>query len=78
MLIMSSGIQRKTRSTARMKTEHFANLKVGSTIVFPTTKVIWKVESVVERGAVLFRADNGSHKHLAEWLELALAEINSP
>jgi len=61
---------------AMLKTEHFARLRPGATIVFPSRKHLWKVVAVVERGAVVHRADDGSHVHLAEWQELALAEIN--
>lgn len=73
MSIMPARTKRKPGIPARMKAEHFANLRPDATVVFPDRKVIWKVERVVERGAVLYRADDGSHKHLAEWHQLALA-----
>ena len=55
--------------------QHFANLRPGAVVTFPAAKHVWKVAEVVDRGAVLYRADDGSHKHLAEWQELATAKI---
>jgi hypothetical protein len=60
---------------AEMKKQHFAKLKANSTVRFPGCQTVWKVDQVVKRGAVLYRLDDGSHKHLEEWHKLALAII---
>jgi tagatose-1,6-bisphosphate aldolase non-catalytic subunit AgaZ/GatZ len=65
------------KSLAQLKADHFAALRPGSTVVFSNRKAIWKVAKVVERGAVMYRADDSSHQHLAEWHELVLAIIES-
>jgi tagatose-1,6-bisphosphate aldolase non-catalytic subunit AgaZ/GatZ len=65
------------QSLAKIKADHFSMLRPGSTVVFSSRKAVWKVAKVVERGAVLYRADDASHQHLAEWHELVLAIIES-
>jgi len=62
---------------AKIKADHFSMLRPGSTVVFTSRKAVWKVAKVVDRGAIMYRADDGSHQHLAEWHELALAIIES-
>ena len=62
---------------AQLKADHFSMLRPGSTVVFSSRKAVWKVAKVVERGAVMYRADDASHQHLAEWHELVLAIIES-
>ncbi len=64
-------------SPAQLTADHFAALRPGSTVVFASRKAVWKVAKIVERGAVMYRADDGSHQHLAEWQELVLAIIEN-
>jgi len=64
-------------SPAKLKADHFSALRPGSTVVFYNRKAVWKVAKVVERGAVMYREDENSHQHLAEWHELVLAIIES-
>ena len=64
-------------NTTRLRAEHFSTLRPGSTVVFSSRKAIWKVAKVVERGAVMYRANDSSHQHLAEWHELVLAIIEN-
>jgi hypothetical protein len=62
---------------AKLKADHFTALRPGSTVVFSSRNAVWKVAKVVERGAVMYRADDSSHQHLAEWHELVLAIIEN-
>ena len=62
---------------AQLRADHFSRLQPGSTVVFSSRRAVWKVAKVVDRGAILYRADDGSHQHLAEWQELVLAIIQS-
>jgi len=62
---------------AKLGSDHFSALRPGSTVVFSNRKAVWKVAKVVERGAVMYRADDSSHQHVAEWSELVLAIIES-
>jgi hypothetical protein len=60
---------------AEMKAEHFSKFKSNAKIKFQGSEVIWIIGGIVKRGAVIFRADNGSHMHLEEWHKLALATV---
>ena len=64
-------------SPAKLRADYFSALRPGSTVVFSNRKAVWKVAKVVERGAVMYRADDSSHQHLAEWHELVLAIIEN-
>ena len=62
---------------AKLSAAHFASLRPGSIVVFSNRQAVWKVAKVVERGAVMYRLDDSSHQHLAQWHELVLAIIES-
>jgi len=65
------------KNLPQRKADHFSALRPGSSVAFSNRKAVWNVAKIAERGAVMYRADDSSHQHLAEWHELVLAIIES-